>query len=225
MSAVPTISSRAYFLGIEDPWRFVRHALNDELRSRGATLPPDRYEEAVSFLMERLCVLATRWNPAAGSLSFSTFAYRILRRRYTDFLREWRGDARYGTWSGGDSHCRHTLIRDQTTGRVTEPQRCECGALRVGNDGREQTVAELPVPTGPLHHDALDADSFQALIDQLDHSKLSQRARGALTELFRRMAEDGLSATEAASRLGKSRREAQRDLDRLREELRDMVAA
>lgn len=209
-----------FFHDVDDPWRFVRHALNDELRARGATLDPDKYEECVSYLTEKLCRLALRFVEGQGSLSFSSLAYRILRRRYTDYLREWRGDARYGTWSGGESTCRHARLRDEVTGRYMDPPHCECGALWVGNDGREQAVAEMPAGFAPT---TVDADSFQALIDQLDHDMLSRRARGTLNEVVAPMIEENLTATELADRLGKSRREITRDLDRLKMELEEML--
>jgi DNA-directed RNA polymerase specialized sigma24 family protein len=223
----------AYFHDVQDPVRFVRHALNDELRSRGATLDPDRYEECVSFLIEKLCRLAERYRPGQGSLSFSSLAYKVLRRRYTDFLRDTRGDSRYGTWSGGAEDCdaagpveenaraRHLRVRDDT-GRPVEPGVCRCGAQWVGNDGREQSVGELPILPG-TSPGVVDGESFQALIDQLDHEHLSARARGTLNEIVRPMLEEGISNTDIARRLAKSRREVQRDLDRLRLELQELL--
>lgn len=211
----------AFFHDIQDPWKFVRHALNDELRScNGATLDPDRYEECVAFLVEKLCRLAERYRPGQSSLSFSSLAYKVVRRRYTDFLREWRGDSRYGTWSGGELECQHARLRDESTGRYVDPGRCKCGAQWVGNDGREQTVGELPVAPGAS---SIDSESLQALIDQLDHDKLSPRARGTLNEIVRPMLEEGLNHTEIAARLSKSRREVTRDMDRLRLELQGMM--
>lgn len=169
------------FHDVDDPWRFVRGALNDELRYRGGHLAPERYEDAVAYLVEILCRLAMRYDPAKGSLSFSTFAYRILRRRYTSYLRYSRGDSRYG------------------------------------NDGREQAVAD---PDSLREATATeDTPDFAALIEQLDHEKLSPRARGALRQIVRLIVEEGLTAAEAARRLAKSRRETKGDLDRLRAEL------
>lgn len=169
------------FHDVDDPWGFVRGALNDELRYRSAHLDADRYEEAVSYLVEILCRLAKRYDSSKGSLSFSTFAYRILRRRYTSYLRDWRGDARYG------------------------------------NDGRETSVADPDLlREAASSEDQLD---FGALIEQIDHDKLSPRARGALKQIVRLIVEEGMTAAEAARALAKSRREASRDLDRLRQEL------
>lgn len=169
------------FHDVENSYRFVRGALDDEMRARGAYLDPVRYEDALSYLVDVLCRLAQRYDPSKGSLSFSTFAYRILRRRYTSYLRESRGDARYG------------------------------------NDGREQSVADPDLLRESLaSEDHLD---FDALIEQIDHDKLSPRARGALKQIARRMAEEGITATQAARKLAKSRREASRDLERLRAEL------
>lgn len=166
------------FHDVDDPFRFVRRALDDELRARGGTLRPDMYEEAEAYLLERLVRLSRRYDPARGELSFSTYAYRILRRRYTDFLRDVLGDRRYG------------------------------------NDGREVTMAETP-----LEGFTEDPETFEALVESIDHDRLSPRARGALRRIARLIAEDGLTATEAAARLGKTRREALADLRRLRLEL------
>lgn len=167
--------------GIANPIAFVSKALDDELRYRGGHLDPDKYAKASSYLLEVLCRVASRYDPRLGSLSFSSFAYRILRRRYTSWLRDDRGDSRYG------------------------------------NDGREETVAD-PDELRTVGHSEDQLD-FDALIEQLDHDRLSARARGALTQICRRMAEEGITATEAARRLSKSRREAGSDLDRLRQEL------
>lgn len=175
-----TPAQEAFLAEIENPRAFVLHALDDELRWRGATLDPDRKEDCVSYLSVVLCSLPLRYDPDRG-LSFSTYSYRTLRRRYTDWLRKTRGDSRYG------------------------------------NDGREVSVAD------PMEmHEAVgvrDAQDFESLIDQLDHEKLSTRARGALRQIAWLMVEEGLTAAEAAARLGKSRREANSDLARLRMEL------
>jgi RNA polymerase sigma factor (sigma-70 family) len=165
---------------IHDPLRFARGALQDELRSRGATLPPEKFEDASSLLVEVLCRQVKRYDPSRHT-SCSTYTYSILRRRYTDYLRGDRGDSRYG------------------------------------NDGRVQSVADPELLNGAGGLD--DPQTFAALVEELDHDKLSQRARGALRELARLVVEEGLSVTEAADQFGKSRREATRDFERLRAEL------
>jgi len=226
------------FHDVDDPFRFVRRALEDELRARCGTLRPDMREEAEGYFLEILVRLARRYDPwgsaatrlaqdrirervatrhewralhrylrarvralragadsrAAGQefaatirrlgldpgrpLAFSTWAYRILRRRYTDFLRDERGDRRYG------------------------------------NDGREVAMAETP-----REGVSEDRQSFEALIESIDHEKLSPLARGALRQIALLMARDDLTATQAAARLGKSRREVKAAMDRLRLEL------
>ena len=166
--------------GIADPIAFIKRALNDELRSRGASLPAPTFNDAVSFLYIRLRRLAQTYDPARGP-SFSTWAYSILRKRYTDFLRELRGDSRYG------------------------------------NDGREESVADpSSLVAATAAPDALD---FEALVDELDHDKLSTRARSALQLIARRVAEEGITASQAAADLAKSCREARLDIERLRQEL------
>lgn len=169
------------FHDVDDPWGFVRGVLSDELRYRGAHLDAERYEDAVSYLVEILCRLALKYDATKGSLSFSTFAYRILRRRYTSWLRDWRGDSRYG------------------------------------NDGREQSVADPDLLREAASSE--DQPDFNALIEQIDHEKLSPRARGALRQIVRLIVQEGLTAAEAARVLAKSRREASGDLERLRQEL------
>jgi len=166
--------------GIANPMAFVEKALVDELRFRGGHLDPDKRAKATSYLLEVLCRVSSRYDPRLGSLSFTSFAYRILRRRYTSWLREDRGDSRYG------------------------------------NDGREESVAEPDLLRETFTEDQLD---FAALVEQLDHDGLSQRARNTLKQMVRLIIEEGLTATEAARRLAKSRREAGSDLERLREEL------
>jgi DNA-directed RNA polymerase specialized sigma24 family protein len=165
-------------LGIADPLRFAHHALEDELRSRGASLNESDYDDCVSHLLVVLCTLAARYDPDRGQLSFSTLSYRILRRRYTDWLRQRRGDSRYG------------------------------------NDGREETVADV----GDYGGASTDSRAVAAVMRELDHDTLSPRAKGALHEIGLRVA-SGMSVTDAAGQLAKSRREASGDLDRLRMEL------
>lgn len=80
---------------VEDPILFARNALNDELRRRGAWLDPARFDDAIGYFSELLVKLSRRYDPSLG-LSFSTWAYDILCKRYTDFLRKDRGDSRYG---------------------------------------------------------------------------------------------------------------------------------
>lgn len=171
---------RGWLEEIDNHPAFVRHALEDELRYRGASLDADRYNDCLAYLGLVLCVLPKRYDPTKG-LSFRTYAYRTLRRRYTDFLRKTRGDSRYG------------------------------------NAGREVAFAD---PT-ELHEaiGVADPESFDALIEHFDHDRLSQRARGTLKSIARVMAEEGISAAEAADRIGKRRREANSDLARLRSEL------
>lgn len=165
--------------GIDDPLRFARGALQDALHARGATLPPEKFDDATP--VEVLCRLVKRYDPSRTASSFSTYSYGILHFRYIDWLRRTRGDSRYG------------------------------------NDGREQSVADPELLNNAAVLD--DPQTFAALVEELDHDKLSQRARGTLRQLARLVVEEGLTVTEAAGQLGKSRREATRDFERLRSEL------
>jgi len=234
--------SRQSLHDVDEPLGFVRHALADELRYRGGYLNEDRTDDCVAYLSEVLVRLARRYDPDGtaaiaalreplkartatraqwGSyqqylrararrqgrgepsrdlgrafadqlaqlglhvgprLSFSSWAYSILRRRYSDWLR----------WSRGDS--------------------------RYGNEGRKEAMGpegdEVQAVTAV--RDELD---FSGVLEEINHDKLSARARGTLYELARPIAEERISITEAANRIGKTRREASRDLDRLREEM------
>jgi RNA polymerase sigma factor (sigma-70 family) len=178
-TAVRTGTGDPTRLGIEDPRHFVAHALDDELRSRGASLDEEKYDDCVSYLLVVLCTLASRFDPERGRLSFSTLSYRILRRRYTDWLRATRG------------------------------------ASRSGNDGRQESVADVE-PYGGSSTDELEL--ILQLIKEVDHEKISPRSRRALRQIGMRVA-IGMSVTDAAIELGKSRREAIGDLKRLRMEL------
>jgi DNA-directed RNA polymerase specialized sigma24 family protein len=226
---------------IGNPIAFVQKALADELDSRGAWLPASKREECVSFLNEQLIVVALRFDPygiAAVTLirervktrvatraqwvaahryvrtrkalskrgdldgleqvgrdlytqipalglpfpdrlpSFSKWAYTLLRKRYTDWLRSSRVDTRYGE-----------------------------APIVEGLDDFMPDVGTL------------DAEDVLALVERLDHDRLSPRARGALRRIIVMTAALGLTPSQAAEQLGKTRREISGDLDRLRLEL------
>jgi DNA-directed RNA polymerase specialized sigma24 family protein len=175
---------------LDDPVKFVRKALSDELAAKGASLRPAVHEDALEYLLERLLWLARSYRPGTG-ISFSTFAYPIIRKRYTDFLRQHRGDSRA-------AESRKPRERDFVSIDAATPA--------DGGFGSE------------------DAVGFDALLTSIDHDRLSTRARGALSEIARRIAEEGITAADAAAKLSKSKREARNDLLRLRAELAGMIS-
>lgn len=170
-----------------------RKAMNAELRSRGATLTADQLEDLHGFLIERALRLAKRYDPERGGTPFRELAESVMRRRVTDWFRRWRGDARYGK-----------------ADRAGLPGRDE------GHGGRQVSVAD------PAEYAAAASDprSIAELVAELEHDKLSTRARGTLHAIAVGVAEHGLHAYEVAEQMGKSRREFRADLARLREELR-----
>ena len=70
-----------------------RQAASDALRRNGAFLDRDRREELDAYLAEVGARYAIRYDPSYG-LAISTYLYRVMRRRYPDFLRTTLGDSR-----------------------------------------------------------------------------------------------------------------------------------
>lgn len=97
---------------VDDVEGLARRALDDSITSWGARLSALDYEDAMSYLLEVMVRLAGSYDPAKGRNSFSTFAYRILRRRVVDWYREAKGDARYG------HHKRIVAISDEERSRI-----------------------------------------------------------------------------------------------------------
>ena len=86
--------------GVDGGWLIgiVHKALQDGLSRRGAYLPPDRFEDAASFMLVIACRAVVRFDPAYGQ-ALSTFVYRRTRPRLTDWYRSVLGDTRYpATW-------------------------------------------------------------------------------------------------------------------------------
>ncbi len=74
----------------------VHKALHDGLNRRGAYLPPDRFEDAASFMLVIACRAVVRFDPAYGQ-ALSTFVYRRTRPRLVDWYRSVLGDTRHPT--------------------------------------------------------------------------------------------------------------------------------
>jgi hypothetical protein len=72
-----------------------RKAANDALRRHAAHLDQQRFEELADYLLEVGCRCALRYEPGHG-IAIQTYLYRIMRRRYVDWLRLTLGDNRYG---------------------------------------------------------------------------------------------------------------------------------
>jgi len=74
----------------------VHKALHDGLNRRGAYLPPDRFEDAASFMLVIACRAVVRFDPAYGQ-ALSTFVYRRTRPRLIDWYRMVLGDTRHAS--------------------------------------------------------------------------------------------------------------------------------
>jgi DNA-directed RNA polymerase specialized sigma24 family protein len=71
----------------DDVEKLARRALEDALRASGAHLRAHEHADAVAFLIAECWRISIDFDPSRG-LSFSTYAFRTLRRRYVDFLRQ-----------------------------------------------------------------------------------------------------------------------------------------
>ena len=80
---------------VRDIRALARRALDDGLQANGGHLPPHLREDAEQLFVEIILRLWERYDASKGP-SFSTWAYRILRFRLTDFYRGQFGDSRYG---------------------------------------------------------------------------------------------------------------------------------
>jgi len=75
--------------------KLARKALADAMKRTRIRLDEDRLHEAHDYLVEKGALLALRYDPAkSNGLSFVTYAYRIMRLRFIDYLRLRHGDAR-----------------------------------------------------------------------------------------------------------------------------------
>jgi hypothetical protein len=80
---------------VDDVPTFVADALNDGLAHWGATLQPWKWEDYYSQLVIDCLSLGQRYDAAKGSITFSTWAGGILRKRVVSRFREDLGDSRY----------------------------------------------------------------------------------------------------------------------------------
>ncbi len=74
----------------------VHKALHDGLSRRGAYLPPDRFDDAASFMLVAACKTVLRFDPSYGQ-ALSTFVYRRTRPRLVDWYRMVLGDTRHAS--------------------------------------------------------------------------------------------------------------------------------
>jgi hypothetical protein len=82
---------------VEDVEAFCGRVLDEQLKRFGAVLRPDVYEDAMAYLLAETWKLSTKWDPAKGIPSFSTFAYRRLRFAVVNWYRATFGDSRYNS--------------------------------------------------------------------------------------------------------------------------------
>lgn len=183
---------------VRDVEGLARRALDDALRSRGAHLKPHLYEDALQELLATAWQLWQRFDPARG-LSFSTYAYRLLRLRVVDWYRSEFGDSRYGE--------RPTVLS------LDAPIARGSGADQTSEHRLEEIVGDR------------DADDEAPPIDldvlrEIDgKGELSEEGSRILREVALPLAL-GLNKDEVGDRLGRSRRHVNRCLDELRAELR-----
>ena len=76
-----------------------RKAANDALRRHSAYLDQHRFDELADYMLLVGVSYCTRYETGHG-IGFSTFLYRRMRIRYTDWLRTTVGDSRHGYSSG-----------------------------------------------------------------------------------------------------------------------------
>ena len=72
----------------------MRALLDARLSEWGARLNPDKYEDALAYLLGLAWELSLRYEPSPD-LTFSTYSRQILRRRVVDWYRQTFYDARY----------------------------------------------------------------------------------------------------------------------------------
>ena len=75
-------------------FRLARKAADDALRRHGAFLEQERFEELVSYMLEIGCRYIPRFE-TGHHIALSTFLYRRMRIRYTDWIRTTLGDSRH----------------------------------------------------------------------------------------------------------------------------------
>ena len=79
---------------VKDTEALCRSVLDRVLRSWGARLRSDDYDDAVTFLIDHAWRLSTRYQQHP-TMRFSTYCSRILERRIVDWYRSKFGDSRY----------------------------------------------------------------------------------------------------------------------------------
>lgn len=181
--------------GIENPLGAARDALARGLRLCGGKLSGERYDDALSFLYLELRRMAQLYEQRRDEAAAEG---ETLKLSFSSVVHRWL-PLRLVNW-----------------------YRAAFGDRRYGYDGMEESVAdpgELLTAAA-----AIDPQSFVSLVDDLDHERLSPRARSTLRFIAVRMAEEGITASQAALELGKTRREVSRDLARLRDELQAVAA-
>ena len=100
---------------IDSAESFCKKLLEDRLRAAGAYLNPTEEEDCLSYLVAECWVLWERYDPAKGTKSFSTYAYRILWRRVASWYRQRFVDTRYRVkpnWVSLDDHDLDELASD-----------------------------------------------------------------------------------------------------------------
>lgn len=183
---------------VRDVEGLARRALDDALHSRGAHLKPHLYEDALQELLTTTWQLWQRFDPARG-LSFSTYAYRLLKLRVVDWYRSEFGDSRYGE--------RPTVLS------LDAPM-----SLREGRQTSEHRLEDLVGDrTADDYSAPIDLDVLRELEGK---GELSEEGSRVLREVALPLAL-GLNKDEVGERLGRSRRHVNRCLDDLRAELRD----
>jgi DNA-directed RNA polymerase specialized sigma24 family protein len=93
------LNGRLALFDVLDVELLANRALDDQLRSMSAELNELDREDALAFLIEKVWDASRRFDPERG-WSFSTYGYRLCRRRTIDWYRRHYGRTRW-TFSSG----------------------------------------------------------------------------------------------------------------------------
>lgn len=115
---MPMLNNRLQLHNVTDAENLCHRILNNHLRRTRAHLRPYDHEDAIAYLLTTIWELSERYDPTRTTVSFSTYAYRLLTLRCVDWRRNQEGRTRWQF----DSHTHERQRNDplsldhQTTG-------------------------------------------------------------------------------------------------------------
>jgi hypothetical protein len=186
---------------VEDVERLAARVLHERLREWRSTLPREKGEDALAFLISTAWELSLDHDPTKQA--FSTRCYRTLRLRLVDWFRREFGDARHAPRPDLLS-LDHELSTD------------DGDAVDGGDADRSRAAAW----TDALTDDAANVEEavFHSAAFGLEWADLSLAGFKALTEIGVPLS-NGASLEAIARGLGESRRQVKRRLDELQAEI------